>query len=53
MTFANRNHGGSDQRGFALIASLVVLMLTAILAITYFTMTTSERSQSAVTWLQL
>jgi Tfp pilus assembly protein PilX len=35
------------QRGFALIAALLVLMLTAILAITYFTVTTGERAQSA------
>jgi Tfp pilus assembly protein PilX len=39
--------GDRHQRGFALIASLLVLMLTAILAITYFTVTTGERAQSA------
>jgi Tfp pilus assembly protein PilX len=39
--------GDRHQRGFALITSLLVLMLTAILAITYFTVTTGERTQSA------
>jgi len=39
--------GDRHQRGFALITSLLVLMLTAILAITYFTVTTGERAQSA------
>jgi len=39
--------GDRHQRGFALIAALLVLMLTAILAITYFTVTTGERAQSA------
>ena len=47
MTPATRPGGDRQQRGFALIAALLVLMLTAILAITYFTVTTGERTQSA------
>ena len=47
MTLATCPGGDRHQRGFALIASLLVLMLTAILAITYFTVTTGERAQSA------
>ncbi len=38
---------GRRQRGFALVAALLVLMLTAILAITYFSITTGERTQSS------
>ena len=47
MTLATCPGGDRHQRGFALIAALLVLMLTAILAITYFTVTTGERAQSA------
>ena len=47
MTFAPRSRREPDQRGFALVVALLVLMLTAILAITYFTVTTGERAQSA------
>ena len=47
MDLATCPGGGRHQRGFALIAALLVLMLTAILAITYFTVTTGERAQSA------
>jgi Tfp pilus assembly protein PilX len=47
MTLATGPGGDRNQRGFALIAALLVLMLTAIVAITYFTVTTGERTQSA------
>ena len=47
MDLATCPGGDRHQRGFALIASLLVLMLTAVLAITYFTVTTGERAQSA------
>jgi Tfp pilus assembly protein PilX len=47
MDLATCPGGDRSQRGFALIAALLVLMLTAVLAITYFTVTTGERAQSA------
>ena len=47
MTLATCAGRGRSQCGFALIAAMLVLMLTAILAITYFTVTTGERTQSA------
>jgi Tfp pilus assembly protein PilX len=47
MTPATCPGGDRQQRGFALIAAVLVLMLTAILAITYLTVTTGERTQSA------
>jgi type II secretory pathway pseudopilin PulG len=47
MTPSTHALSGGRQRGFALIASLLVLMLTAILAVTYLAVTTGERSQSS------
>lgn len=40
-------HATRSERGFALVVSLLVLMLSAIAAITYFSVATGERAQSS------
>ena len=38
---------GGDERGFALVAAVLVLMLTSMLVVTYYAVTTGERVQAA------
>jgi Tfp pilus assembly protein PilX len=45
-SFAPR-HPAGDERGFALVAAVLVLLLTGIIVATYYAVTTGERIQAA------